>query len=435
MPSAESANDVPLQYSWDVPVTEQEPGVVRIPSPLLYHRRSAGASTEPFAEPHLVCKQTEPVFDKNSFTQTRLMSQIRAACQEEQSAEPTPSAFVAARLPNMGEALSADQSEVGGVGLQDNRSTAMGGDKSATATSYSPPVLTTTNTYIFPRKLYHVVCQPNPAWSGPAYSNVDLSWAQNLVYPKLTIPGQERQHHSSESSNESSSHEMILRSAQPIKCANLATSMPVSIPGLQETRNRSSTQDSFDSKFNVATAIRKLNIPALANSMSAGTKVECWETMFPVNPTVVVASGALNEKDLPVCDTNTAADDEFPVGAQPIESMVDWLFDELDSHCLVHTQQGNSQEDAIAVKNEDLLAYINASEAEEKANKMWFDYHASLGDLEIEAGSDIEEVDHADAEADGGEWEWDNDGWESDELTPATECDEQLGLFATGWEH
>lgn len=435
MPPAEPASDVPLQYSWDVPVTEQEPGVIRIPSPLLYHRRSAGVSTEPFVEPHLLCKQTEPVFDKYSFTQTRLMSQIRAACQKEQSAEPTPSAFVAARLPLMGEALPADQSEDGDVGLQDNKSSAMSGAKSATAASYSPPVLTTTNTYIFPKKVYHLVCQPNPAWSGPAYSNVDLSWPQNLVYPKLTIPGQKRQHHSRSSSSGSSSQVMVLRPAQPIKYADLATSMPVSIPGLQETRNRSSTQDSFDSKFNVATATRKLNIPALANSMSAGTKVECWEAMSPVNSTVVVASGALNEKDPPACDTNTAAVDEFPVEAQPIERMVDWLFDELDSRWVVHTEQGNFQKDAFVVKNEDLLANIDASEAEEKANQTWFDYHASLGNLEIEAGSDIEEVDHIDAKADEGKWEWDNDEWESDELTPATDCDEQLGLFASGWEH
>jgi len=227
---------------------------------------------------------------------------------------------------------------------------------------------------------------------------------------------------------------MVLRPAQPVKYADLATSMPVSIPDLQETRNRSSTQDSFDSKFDVATATRKLNIPALPDSMSAGTKIEYWGVMSLVGPTAVFASGALNEDDQPTCDTNTAADDEYPVGAQPIERMVDWLFDELDPRCLLHTEHGGCEKDAFAVEN-DLLANNDASEAEQRANESWFDYHAAVTDREIQAGSDVEEVDYVDAEADENEWDWDNDDWESVESTPATEYDEKLGLFATGWEH
>jgi len=437
MPPAGSANDVPLQYSWDVSGTQQEPGTYRIPSPLLYHRRSAGALTEPLVEPQVVCKQTQPDFDKYSFTQTRPMSQIRAAGQEEQPSEPARPPFVAARLPLMGEVPSAAQSEDGGVSLPECLKASLPaviGGKSPTGASCSPPVLTTTNTYIFPKKVYHVVCQPNPAWSGPAYSNVDLSWAQNLVYPKLTIPGQKRHHHSRSSSSGSSSQRMVLRPAQPVKYADLATSMSVSIPGLQETRNRSSTQDSFDSRFDVATATRKLDIPALPDSMSAGTKIEYWEVMSPLGLTAVFASGALNEDDQPTCDTNTAADDEYPEGARPIERMVDWLFDELDSQCLLHTEHGGCEKDVFAVRNH-LLANNNASEPEQRANKTWFDYRAALTDREIQAGSDIEEIDYTDAEADENEWDWDNDDWESVESTPATEYDERLGLFATGWEH
>lgn len=47
----------------------------------------------------------------------------------------------------------------------------------------------------------------------------------------------------------------------------------------------------------------------------------------------------------------------------------------------------------------------------------------------MEAGSDIEEVHALDSEDVEGDWEWDDDEWESADSMPVTECDEQLGLF------
>ncbi|KAK5954972.1 hypothetical protein OHC33_003651 [Knufia fluminis] len=438
MPSAELTNDVPLQYDWDVPAMQKEIGTIRIPSPLLYHRRSQGVSTEPLVEPLLTHKQPDAGPDKYNSKYTRLMSEIRAAGQEKQTAEPSSSTFVAARLPLMGEALSADQSEDGGVSLQDISAVAASSDELRSKASYLPPILTTTNTYIFPKRVYHVVCQPNPAWSGPAYSNINQSWGwdQNLVFPKLAVPGHNGQPLSRSSSSGNSDQGMILRSTQGVKYANLTTSMPTSKPALQESRVRSSTQDSFDSKFDVATA-RKLDLPTLVDSMSAEAKVQGWDTISPGAPIAVVASEALNRGAQLTCDTNTAADDEFPEGAKPIGKMVDWLFDELDSECLLHSEKEQGRDDhfaVTAVRNEDILAKIDASEAEDKVNEVWFDYHAPIEAAGVEAGSDGEQVDAVDAEADDADWAWDNDEWESVESTPTTDCDEPVGLFATEWE-
>ena len=146
----------------------------------------------------------------------------------------------------------------------------------------------------------------------------------------------------------------------------------------------------------------------------------------------VCASGGLNDKDQLELDTNTAADDELPTGLQPLEDMVDWLFDELESQCLLYPGDTKPKESAFAVKNEDILNKIRTSEAEVQANKVWFDNHAPYGQAGIGAGTDLEEVDATDSELDGGGWEWD-DEWDSAEPIPATECDEELGLFATSW--
>jgi len=155
--------------------------------------------------------------------------------------------------------------------------------------------------------------------------------------------------------------------------------------------------------------------------------------MLAMTSAAVCASGASNGKDQLAFDTDTAADDEFPTGLQPLEKTVDWLFDELDSQCLLYPDQKKPEEDAGAVKNEDILAKIRGSEAEVQANEIWFDYHAPHGDAEIGAGSDTDEVDAIDSELGEGGWEWDNDEWESAKSTPATECYAELGLFSTGW--
>lgn len=373
MPTAGPANHVPIQHCWGPPATQQESGIVRIPSPLLYHRRSEGVSTEALVEPQLACTQPDPALDKYNSKDTCLMSELRGAGQEKHSAQPTQSAFVAAKLPLMDEALSADQSADGGVSLQYNLSIAPSSDKSPSAASYSPPNLATKNTCIIPKRVYHVVCQPNSPWSGPACYTLHPSWGldQDLVFPKLSIPGHKPQHNSKSSPSKCSDQGLILRPSQPIKYASLTTAVPASVPALPESRKRSSTQHSFDSKFDVATATRKFNVPGRADSGSANAKIQSWQTISPADSTAVVGSSAVAEKYHLAHDTNTAADDEFPMGAQPVEKMVDWLFDDLDSQFLVHPEQRVPQKDAFAVENEDHhLTRIGASEADEKANEV-----------------------------------------------------------------
>ena len=255
-------------------VKQQESGIVRIPSPLLYHRRSEATSAEPLREQQLIPKLRELVFDKYNSKHTQLMSEIRAAGQEKQPGQVSPSAFVAARLPLLGEALSADQSEDGDVGLERQKPTSPCSDIHPSAALHSPPVITT-NTYMLPERVCNVVSQPHPAWSGPVYSNVNMSWGSDKIhaFSKFVVPGREYQHQSKSTSGGSSDQATMLWSVRPVKCANLIISMPASMSAPQESRERSSTQDSFDSKFNVATATRKLNIPAMADSICAQVSV------------------------------------------------------------------------------------------------------------------------------------------------------------------
>jgi len=273
MPPAGLADNVSHRNQADGSATQQESGIVRVPSPLLYHRRSEAASAEPLCKQQLIPKRPETVFNKYNSEHTRLMSEIRAAGQEKQPGEVSPSAFVAARLPLMGGALSTDQTEH--RCLQAHKLIALCRDIHPSAAAYSPPI-PTTNTYIFPKRVYHAVSQPNPACSGPVYSNLNTSWCldQIQVSPKLIILDQKYQHHTKSAFGEGSVQPIMLCPAWPVKYANLTTSMLTSMSTPQDSRGRSSTQDSFDSKFNVATATRKPNIPAVADGMSDEINVQ-----------------------------------------------------------------------------------------------------------------------------------------------------------------
>ena len=273
MPPAELADNISHCNRADRSATQQEGGIVRIPSPLLYHRRSEATSAEPLCKQQSIPKRPEPVFDKYNSKHTRLMSEIRAVGQEKQPGEVSPSAFFAARLPLMGGALSADQTEH--RCLQAHKLIALCRDIHPSAAAYSPSI-PTKNTYIFPKRVYHAGSQPNPAWIGPVYSSLDMSWCldQIQVSPKLITLDQKYQHHSKSACGEGSDQPIVLCPVRPVRYANLTTSMLTSMSTPQDSRGRSSTQDSFDSKFNVATATCKPNVPAVADGMSAEINVK-----------------------------------------------------------------------------------------------------------------------------------------------------------------
>lgn len=168
--------------------------------------------------------------------------------------------FIAARLPVMSIARSEEDNTEDMVNKRASLSSHRD-PESRTATG-TRPILTTTNAYIFPKRIYHVYCQPSAAWSGPSYS--DMYQSQNppqcLVFPKSALPRRTEHFRPTSLLFDSVENKQVVRTTGPFARQDVLwtkTSLPTPLPRLFESRCRSSTQDSFDSKFSVDTIVKQ----------------------------------------------------------------------------------------------------------------------------------------------------------------------------------
>jgi hypothetical protein len=177
----------------DLPTPENEDVFTRVPSPLLYHRRSKEASQEPLSLQSSDFTPPSQSIDRYTTTRSELFPRI---CVSDQQAKLLPikqntyPPFIAAKLPLMGDVPSYNVSRTEDVSVNIGTLPSFGDDRTLTTDSCTLPTLTTTNTYIFPKKVYSTYCQPDATWSGPSYTNTHRSWksTRHLVYPKLSIP-------------------------------------------------------------------------------------------------------------------------------------------------------------------------------------------------------------------------------------------------------
>lgn len=407
--------------------TSYEGAPPRVPSPLLYHRRSNEASSEPMSSDFTPPSQR---IYRYSTRESQLPSEDCASFQQEKSLSisgNTSTPLIAARLPLIGEASSRVETTIESALVETDTLPGVSDNRTMSTAECTPPILTTTNTYIFPKRVYKLYCQPSAAWSGPSYTKTQKSWqsTRKLVFPKLSILGQDGSLKSRSDLSDTDSGNSIICYHE----ASLKTSLPTPPPELFDSRCRSSTQDSFDSKFNVNTATKQTE-PAIMGHADVQHYSDC-------------PSG--------VGDPSTAAQELTPKGMMSAQTEDDgWAGDTIAWFSDAYNVQGENslsnskhiaaftQEEAdMATKLDEGLTSFDTShgaeDTSEQSQEVWFDYCTPVGYTDNDTGSAVH-VDINGIEIDDDDWIWDDQNdWETIASTPATELDAQLQLGEDEW--
>lgn len=272
-----------------------------------------------------------------------------------------------------------------------------------------PQILTTTNAYIFPKRVYHVYCQPSAAWSGPSYSDMCQSQGseQRLVFPKLIIPGRQSNPERNITRSKTVGRNQMILHQMPLVKRNsewAKTSLPTPLPRLFESRCRSSTQDSFDSKFNVDTAVKHQN-SALAEysrseQMPSHLRNDDRGLLLPVSLEQESTPDGFNlstEASTSLSETSTDAGDEAPTNHKRIpweEFSPDTSQESRINHDVLPQASNADNDSACSVKDE----------AVGSGQEVWAwddedEWETSVSSL-MSSGSE-EQVDHFEDD-----WEW-----------------------------
>ena len=223
--------------------------IPRVPSPLLYHKRSNAVFTDSAVQ------DSDPIAKRSKFDQERhdqLMTEIKTVKRVKSITSATHKPFVAARLPCMSPRESSQDSEDGGVLLKNT----------ATACVKSKHYVRSTKPARCPAKsnrIYHIFSHGKGAHSGFAFGQPQQSCKNiNFIFPKLLFSSL-----SSDFDSPLNSHILLAQTSLPdnkhewCQPASSPTRLMLeSPPFLSDTRERSSTQDSFNSRFDVATAMK-----------------------------------------------------------------------------------------------------------------------------------------------------------------------------------
>lgn len=385
----------------------------RIPSPLLYHKRSQAASSEPIVHDATLFTAPSQRIDKYNRRHADLaMEQFTMIPQARllpESNEAPDISFVAAKLPIMGGTSWNDECSNELTSEPEVPPVLPNNCQSCPATGI-PPVMTTTNAYIFPKKVYNIYCRPNVAWSGSSYSDMAHSKGtqQSLVFPKLHIPGRKSCFRSNTLLSDAVEGKPVVVNQQtPLVDRYSAwskTSLPAPLPQLFDSRCRSSTQDSFDYKFNVDTAVRQ---------------VEAVPIDRPFNPrqlpnssdsAEVISSSASGTKSINVVGSHTGCD----LWTESPASLSQTSLDETNNNTTVHGQ--NDYEETSS----------------QQFQEVWSKYFLP----ELKHNDDNGENDHGlneGAARTQDTWSWDDEEWGTASSTSTGECNHQSGFDEDVW--
>lgn len=420
MPASSAAIAIPKSR---LPVLSERKAIYRVPSPLLYHRRSGAAVTDPMTSP--VLDSPAQTFDKYNSKHTRLMSKIRAATQEKQNlrdedtAEP---AFVAARLPLMGEALHMESSDTddGGVSLHNVKAECETISEALNDSQSTPAILTTTNTYLFPTNVYQVFNCPSSPWSGSSTVSRPPIRGSNcrLIFPKLTIPDQAVPHNVPRSSKQKLEQNIVLDYRSAV-CPRTAGSKPAPIARLPycfDSRNRSSTTDSLELKFDVATATKTADL--LGNDLASSD------------------TSVMPQREAVSCGRRSSSVGPEDDRGFHIRQMINSLFDDtakLKEPSLEAELQMSMPEALFKGKPDSAAPDDQAGQTTAQVETPTAAADELVSEWSTEEDSEIELLARENVK-DGHGWGWDDEDWESAPATPASEVDDRLGLYGTGWE-
>ena len=353
------------------------------------------------------------------------MSEIRAATQEKQNLrdeDTVEPAFVAARLPLMGEALHMESSDTsnGGVSLHNVKPECETISEALNDSQPIPASLTTTNTYLFPKNVYQVFNCPSSPWSGSSTVSRPPIRSSNchLIFPKLTIPDQAVRKNVPRGSKLEPGQDIVLNYRSAV-CPRTSLSKPAPItrmPYGSDSRDRSSTTESLDSKFDVATATKTADL--LERDPVASETSETPRRELSSRGRRSSSAGPEDDRGFHIRQMiNSLFDDPEEVEEPSLEGELQMSMPEALSEERTDSAALNDQIETTTAQVETPTAATDELVSE------W----------STEEDSEIELLAKENAKDDHG-WGWDDEDWESASATPASEVDDRLGLYGTGWE-
>lgn len=376
------------------------------------------------------------------------MSEIRGAGQQKHSEKRVDdeTRFIAARLPLMGDALASMDDSMDGVILPPDYAFRPRPDDTNTATlpSLDPPTLTTTNTYVFPKNVYNIVCPPMSIWPEYAqYASGDAIWhtSQNFVFPKLAMPDQ---------------HVLDKRIKGPTTIigsgiggsANYpepANESSVSRPSLPNSRDRSETKSSLDSKFQVATASRYSDTRSAEEDFFSDDKIGSWSSPMQgqTNGQRAFVDCTPGCTHLPLIEMAAREEIEVDRSAE-LQAMVDWICEDIEAQAqplLDATESSSVAGSSIASSRSSISSLLPVSQLQPPmAESMAMDitslpqHRMLLADDAICETESEGELVTSTAEQNGLAWAWEDDIWDSAFITPASEVEDVFGLWYDIWD-
>lgn len=407
---------------------------IHIPSPLLCHKRSEAKSSDPTND------QLSDFTPPGSAIGRGLTADTCAVGSQEMlrdTQNASESAFNAARPPFMCDFLPPDEF-VGesSVSESDSLPACLNGKCTAnTATTNTPPALTTANTYIFPKKVYHVYCQPDAAWSGPSFSDVRSSWQFNRspVSPKLP-PARKKTHSRANPvppGVRACKALVVQQFSGPagICMGQMDHSLPAIMPSTNASSCRASTEGSLDTRFHVGTA----------------TKSSELRPASELHKTDIAKEGAVSCSDQGAEDNSCKAEDSEAGQFSWTRSMMERLFSGGKSHSSetmleIAITEKASGKDTRCGPEQDMLSNLQVTnrltgESSGASDDIWFDSHAPYSQQKIIEGSGVQ-FNFGDASSEQDDWEWDDeDEWETATTSSMTEVGTEVGSEFSGCQN
>lgn len=374
------------------------------------------------------------------------MSEIRAAGQPKQAIECTDNPghpFIAARLPLMDHAVASEDSTDGGVTLPEHTAPHQLMSPAPTISPLpAPPILTTTNTYVFPKNFYNIICPPLSIWPEYArYAGGDPVWrtSQDFVFPKLTMPGQDT------ASDSNWKPMTICDSTADVVAKGLIPSGQIGAarPSILDLRGRSSTKNSFDSKFRVETATLRSSVLPTHQKYWNDTNIGSWSL-----PMQGQSSGQKAFVDCtPGCShvpaTEAVQQEEDDVDQNmELQAMVDWICEDLEAQALpLHKETESlastassmtSSQSSISIPSP--VSQFRTLEPGTTATERTVPSSNNPCNPTCDSESEGELIPTTAEQENEITWSWEDDIWESVSPTPATEVEDMFGLWYDIWE-
>lgn len=393
----------------------------RIPSPLLYHRRSLEVLTQSSgSQEHSSTQFSEQELDYHNSRHTRLMSEIRAHQEIKQ-------AFKARETEcNNGSRhqLIVHETPYSMDTCKDVDSLSI---TYASRQEFSNPVVklprvslnaTAKNAFIFPNATFCTPESANIKFSldlERIHEESNACTIPSLISPQLHVPGviPAIHHSTTQLGNEAL---MLRQCTRPQSMAAPSyQSSDLLVSESSSMRDRADTKDSLDSQFRVETALRKLILP-IDNVPSTQQKFAMWN--------IVPAPSTKHEHDS--LDQNSYAKvvnqiliQNYPtLHGEEDDKMFDWLVEELKlDECFVPTDTEHSAQELYREKRASLARESLVQNTDDRTI-----YSNESGEPCFDCDRpDVDSVDACSAfvtdpqgsEIDEEEWIWDEDDWKS----------------------